>query len=141
MSYKFFDHTADIAVEVSGQTLEELFLSSAAAWKETVIEQKEFNGSDSKNISIISESLEILLVQFLSELNYFLLTKEWLMNSIEELKIKEQNDRYHLNAKIYGEEYDSEKHFLKVEIKAVTFHQMEIKRKKNEFSTSIVFDV
>jgi SHS2 domain-containing protein len=141
MSYSFLDHTADIAVEVSGQTLEELFLSSAAAWKESVVEQKEFRVSDSKNISITSESLEILLVQFLSELNYFLLTKKWLINSIEELKITEQNERYHLNAKIYGEEYDSKKHILKAEVKAVTFHQMEIKKRKNEFSTSIVFDI
>jgi SHS2 domain-containing protein len=141
MSYSFLDHTADIAVEVSGQTLEELFLSSAAAWKESVVEQKEFSVSDSKNISITSESLEILLVQFLSELNYFLLTKKWLINSIEELKITEQNERYHLNAKIYGEEYDSKKHILKAEVKAVTFHQMEIKKRKNEFSTSIVFDI
>lgn len=141
MSYTFLDHTADIAVDVSGQSLEDLFLSAAAAWKESVVEQKEFSGSDTKNISIAGDSLEILLVQFLSELNYFLSTKKWLMNSVEELEIKEQNNRYHLNARIYGEAYDPEKHLLKEEIKAITFHQMEIKKKKNEYFTSIVFDI
>jgi SHS2 domain-containing protein len=85
MSYTFLDHTADIAVEVSGESLEVLFLSSASAWKESVVEQKELSGGDTKNISISSELLEILLVQFLSELNYFLLAKKWLMDYIGEL--------------------------------------------------------
>jgi SHS2 domain-containing protein len=141
MSYTFLDHTADIAVEVSGESLEELFLSSASAWKESVVEQKEFSGVDTKNISISGESIEILLVQFLSELNYFLLTKKWLTDSIGELEINEQNGRYHLNAKIYGEDLNPSVHSLKVEIKAITFHQIEIKKKKNEFSTTIVFDI
>ena len=141
MSYTFLDHTADIAVQVSGETIEELFLSSADAWKESVIEQKEFSGNDIKNISITGESLELLLVQFLGELNYFLLTKKWLMNSVVDLNIKKQNDRWHLNTKINGEEYNAARHFLKEEIKAITFHQMEIKKKKNEFSTIIVFDI
>jgi SHS2 domain-containing protein len=141
MSYTFLDHTADIAVEVSGESIEELFLSSAEAWKESVIEQKNISVSNTRNISITGESLEILLVQFLSELNYFLLTKKWLMDSIENLEIKEQNERWHLNAKINGEEYNASKHFIKEEIKAITFHQLEIKKKKNEFSTIIVFDI
>lgn len=141
MSYTFLDHTADIAVEVSGESLEELFLSSAFAWKESVVEQNELSGSDTKNISITGESLEILLVQFLSELNYFLLTKKWLMDSMGELEIKEQNGRHHLNAKIYGEDLNPAIHSLKVEIKAITFHQMEIKKKGNEFTTIIVFDI
>ncbi len=41
-----------------------------------------------------------------------------------------KNDRYHLLAKVSGEEINFEKHHFKMEIKAPTYHLMEIKDEK-----------
>ncbi len=36
-SYKFIDHTADIAVELSGSSLDELFTAGAEAWLVSIV--------------------------------------------------------------------------------------------------------
>lgn len=139
--YNFIDHTADIAVEVEGNTIEELFIASALAWKECVIENTEIDLLSDKKINIDDFSFEELLVHFLDELNFLLLTKKWVIGKINKIEIRKLNDRFKLNADISGENLDEKKHQLKVEIKAVTFHQMEIKKINNKFSTRIVFDI
>ena len=74
-SYKQIDHTADIAFEVSGESFEELFKASSEAWLTSVIDETTFNQGKFKKIKLTSFSKEQLLVDFLSELNYYLLTK------------------------------------------------------------------
>jgi len=70
-SYKFIDHTADIAFDVEGETIEELFNSASIAWKEAVLETElRLNASGKNELSINAATLEQLIVDFLSELNY-----------------------------------------------------------------------
>jgi len=38
MGYRFIDHTADVAADLTGGTLEELFLSAAQALTDTITE-------------------------------------------------------------------------------------------------------
>jgi SHS2 domain-containing protein len=141
MSFKFIDHPADIAVEVIGKSLEELFIDSAMAWQHSVIDEKIHSSTKTKTIVFVNQSLEILLVNFLNELNYLLFSKKWIMNSIKEIKISKKESVWNLKVKIRGEGYSPLKHSLKEEIKAITFHQMNIKEKKGEYVTRIVFDI
>jgi SHS2 domain-containing protein len=74
LKYRFLEHTADIAVEVRGETLEELFGNSAQAWLETVLGGDFIPYiNDVKDVTLRELSSEELLVGFLSELNYLLL--------------------------------------------------------------------
>ena len=139
--YNFIDHTADIAVEVRGNTIEELFIASAFAWQESVIEKNEIKISDIKEINVNELSYEELLVRFLDELNFLFLTGKWIMLEINKIEIHSENDNLKLKAILRGENYNDKKHQLKIEIKAVTFHQMEIKKINNVFTTRIIFDI
>lgn len=142
-SYRFLDHTADIAFEVRGNSLEELFTASALAWKESVIEEFDAGGNaEIKMIHLDEYSSEELLVNFLSELNFLLSARKWVMISIDNIDIsKADADGLHLDATIKGFQVDPEKQKLKEEIKAVTFHQMNIEEDSGEFSTIVVFDI
>jgi SHS2 domain-containing protein len=139
--FNFIDHTADIAVEVEGNTIEDLFVASAFAWQESVIEKDEIKLSDTREINIEELSYEELLVCFLDELNFLLLTKKWIPGRINKIEIKKRGDKFILTADVSGENVDEKKHHLKVEIKAVTFHQMEIRKVNNEYFTRIIFDI
>ncbi len=139
--YHFIDHTADIAVEVKGDTVEELFIASASAWQKSVIEKNEIKLVNKKEIKLNELSYEELLVSFFDELNFLLLTKKWIMGKIDKISINEKNEMYSLSVAVTGEEIDNSRHHLKVEIKAVTFHQMEIKKVNNKYSTRIIFDI
>lgn len=139
-SYTFVDHTADIAVDIRGKSLSELFTASAYAWLEAITEQST-NSCETKIISLSDENLEVLLVSFISELNFFFQSDNWIMSSIQKIDIDRKDDFWNLSAVVLGGNFDRNKFKLKSEIKAVTYHQMKIKEVDGEFSTRIVFDI
>ncbi len=140
-TYRFIDHTADIAVEVSAESYNDLFAASALAWKDSVVDNFSSDNQGEKEIEINDKSLEELLVNFLSELNYLLLVKRWIFSGVKEISVGKNKDQYTAKIKITGEPVDESKHELKIEIKAVTFHQMDIKYDDGKYKTRIVFDI
>jgi SHS2 domain-containing protein len=140
-NYKFIDHTADIAFDVEADNLNELFIASAYAWRESISDDRSLTENNEKSIKLEEDSLEILLVAFLSELNYLFQSESWLMNSIHSVQIIKEINNWHLRAKILGSNFNRNQMKLKAEIKAITYHQMEIKEEHGKFSTRIVFDI
>jgi len=130
--YKFIDHTADIAVEAEADTLEELFTISAQAWKEIIFEGNIIEAAEEKKINITESDPESLLVKFLDELNFLFQAKKWICASIKEMEIK-QDKEWKLKTILVGEPFNPSRHKVNLEIKAVTFHQMEIKKKNGKY--------
>ncbi|MCW9098537.1 MAG: archease [Ignavibacteriaceae bacterium] len=139
-NYEFIDHTADIAVKLEGSTLEEIFTSGAEAWLFSVIDKKNLKADDLLEIDISANSKEELLVSFLNELNFLLSTKKWLCLSIQSIKIFEDSQGCEVSAELNGVTI-KKNHPLKQEIKSVTYHQLEIVKKKSLYSTRVVFDI
>jgi SHS2 domain-containing protein len=139
-NYKFINHTADIAAKLEGSTLEEMFTAGAEAWLFSVVDNKNLVADDLLDIDISANSKEELLVSFLNELNFLITTKKWLSLSIQSIKIFEDSDLFEVSAELNG--IKLQKDFeLKHEIKSVTYHQMAITKKKNLYSTRVVFDI
>ncbi len=63
------------------------------------------------------------------------------MNEIISLYILITSEKYQLQAVIAGKMYDEETIILHEEIKAVTYHNLEIKETENSFDVTIVFDI
>jgi SHS2 domain-containing protein len=139
-SYKFIDHTADIAVEISGSSLDELFTAGAEAWLVSVVGELNIEDDDSMELELSAASKEELLVTFLNELNYLLITKKWLCSSIQSIKIFDDLDGCELSAELKGVKLKDDIQ-LKHEIKSVTYHQLEIVEKEGNYSTLVVFDI
>ena len=47
----------------------------------------------------------------------------------------------HLEAKAWGEPFDPEFHEMKTEIKAVTYHQLEVIQKDQDWQARVIFDI
>jgi len=139
-SYKFVDHTADIAVELIGGSLDELFKAGAEAWFVSVVGEIKIEDDDMLELELSASSKEELLVTFLNELNYLLITKKWLCSSIQSIKIFDDTEGCELSAELKGSKLKDD-HQLKHEIKSVTYHQVEIVDNNGEYSTLIVFDI
>lgn len=138
-SYNFIDHTADIAVEVNASSIEELFTASALAFREAVVESNIEDRGKSFALKLDSYSLEALLVNFLNELNFRLISKKKIFNNISDIKIHRIDDDWNLECSLLEKNIDEDK--IKTEIKSVTYHQMEIKEINGEYSTKIIFDI
>ena len=136
--HKFIEHTADIAFDVTADSIEELFLESARAWRISVVGDIAGKSPSTVSIKLEASSLEELLVTFLNEINFLLLTKNWLSVIYDNLKI--DKEKFNLRVIISGFYLDKSVE-IKEEIKSVTYHQMNIVKKDNKFSTRVVFDI
>ncbi len=139
-SYKYIDHTADIAAEISGSSLEELFAAGAEAFLDSIVDEQKFEADDLLDIELTASSKEELLITFLNELNYLLITKKWLCSSIQSMKIFNDVDGCELSAELKGTKLKKDIQ-LKQEIKSVTYHQVEIIERDGNYSTLVVFDI
>ena len=77
-----------------------------------------------RKIEIKANDLKGLLYSWLEEIIILTITDGFVGRTFN-VKIT-QNDTYHLLAEISGEEINFEKHHFKMEIKAPTYHLMEI---------------
>lgn len=125
MSYKFVDHATDAIIEVTAKNLKEAFLVAANAEINLTLDQDKVEEKDQKEFSAQGKDLYYLLFSWLEEIPFLLITEGFAIKRIE-LDI-EKNGNYKIYAKAYGETLDLKKHNFKVEIKAPTFHDMEIR--------------
>lgn len=139
-NFKFVDHTADIAVDLEGGSMEELFSAAAEVFKLSVTDYNCSQTSDSIDLELAGNSAEELLVNFLNEINFYLTAKKWLCCNIASIKIFNYKSTWELSAELIGIKINSDI-ILNQEIKSVTYHQMEIIEKNNCFHTRVVFDI
>jgi SHS2 domain-containing protein len=126
LSYKFLDHATDAIIEVTAKNLKEAFSVTADAVINLTLDQDKVEEKDEKEFSAQGKDLDYLLFSWLEEIPFILITEGFAIRRIEFDII--QNGGYKIQAKAYGEPLDLHKHNFKVEIKAPTFHDMEIRQ-------------
>lgn len=139
MAYRFLDHTADLGIEVEAATLDELFGEAARAFADCVTEVDALAARKRRALRVVSSDLESLLVDWLSELLFVFETRGELFSAID-AKVSRADGNWQVAASATGEAFDSERHGLKIPIKAVTYHGLEVVEKNGAWSTRIIFD-
>ena len=125
MSYKFLDHATDAIIEVTAKNIKEAFAVAADAEINLTLDQDKVEEKDQKKFSASGKDLRYLLFSWLEEIPFLLITEGFAIRRIEFDII--ENEGYQINATAFGETLDVKKHNFKVEIKAPTFYDMEIR--------------
>ncbi len=138
MPFKFNEDIAiaDVAVEVWANTVEELFSDSALAISEVMVDTATVEPRIEKEISLSSNSLDMLLYDFLSEIVY-LKDAQSLLFSKFDVKINDLN----LDSKLWGENIDREKHSLRIDVKAVTLYRFNLYFENGLWRAEFVLDI
>ncbi len=132
--YILLDHTADMMVRAFGETLEECFANAAFALFDQTVDLSGIGTSEETDIRVSGMDDEDRLYSFLSEMLYL----EDADNIIlKEFQVSFEGDDVICHAK--GETLDRTRHRIRAEIKAVTYHMMEIDR--DTPSVTVLFDV
>lgn len=131
--------TADVAVEVRGKTIEDLFATAALALFEVMVRTETVQPQREKKIRLEGQAVDRLLYDWLSELVYLKDVDSMLFCRFD-LLIKHQNG-YQLDATIAGEEINPKRHELRADVKAVTFHRFRVEESQGVWSAEIVFDI
>jgi len=135
--YVQLDHTGDIRIKVSGKSIEELFINAAYALFDLITDASKIDSQLSETVEVSGIDKEELLVNWLSELNYLFITESKVFNKFEIEHLKDLE----LSATAIGEKFNSHKHPIRTEIKAVTFHDLQIEQVGDIWETKIVFDI
>lgn len=137
MDYRIFDHTADLGVEATGATLEELYAGAAFALFDLLTDLSAVRAGVAREIIVSGEDPAELLVNFLRENLYGWNGEGFLMKSCLIREVKPQR----LSALLRGETYDPARHRILKEIKAVTYHQASVEKIGNVWVARVIFDV
>jgi len=128
------EHTADWAVRVRGRDLAELFAFAAQAMITLVTDSTQTEPFPvARRIELSAPDVETLLVDWLSELVYLHETGDVLFCVFE----MEEVTSAHLRATVRGRPGIP----MKKEIKAVTYHGLEVRRIRSGYEATIIFDV
>ena len=127
------DHATDAIVEVNAKDLHEAFLVAADAVINLTLDQNKVQEIEKMEFSAKGKDLRYLLFSWLEEIPFLLITEGFAIKRIEfQINSNDENKNYTIQAFAFGEPLDFQKHNFKVEIKAPTFYDMEIKETKND---------
>jgi len=135
--YEFINHTADLGIRVWGESIEELFKNAAYSMFDIMADLNRVELKKTMKVHIEKEELDELLADWLRNLLYKFNGDRYLL---KEFKV-ETIDTQGLKAKVKGEKLDLSRHHLKTEIKAVTYHGLEVKKADRGWEAQIIFDV
>ena len=135
--FVLLDHPADLGIEAWGDTLSEAFENAAAGLIAVILDPEHVVARESRDLCLSGVDREHLLVRWLSEVLYLydgerFVPKEF---SISELG---QNT---LRARLRGEEYSPTVHVARMDVKAITYHQLELESGASGCRVRVYLDI
>jgi SHS2 domain-containing protein len=142
--YRELEHTADVELEIYGNTIEELFINGIKGLfhlissKLAVVVQPDIfpHGLPQNIIELEASTHEELLVQWLNEFIYNFFVKGTCPKGIKIKSLTEKNLRAEVEFKKYSKTIK-----INSEIKAATYHNLKIERVNNIYQARVIFDV
>jgi SHS2 domain-containing protein len=132
--FEIIDHTADIGIVAYGKTKREVFINEIIAG-----ENRDLKENFYAKIKLEAKSLEDLLIAWLNELLYISEVKLVILNKFI---IKELSNGQ-IKAEVGGTKINHLSIRIKREVKAVTYHRLEIKKDEESglWSAQVIFDI
>jgi SHS2 domain-containing protein len=151
--FEILEHTADIGIAAYGKTKREVFINAAKGMFEIIagenknpkenfydkIKLEADNLEFYDKIKLEADNLEGLLFAWLNELLYIGETRLVILNKFQ---IKDLSD-YQIEAEIEGMKINPPSVKIEKEIKAVTYHRLEIKKDEESglWRAQVIFDI
>lgn len=136
--FEFLDHTADLGVRIFGRTQAELFRHAGLALFEIISDPATISAKELRSFSLQRESVDELLVEWLSQLLYVHDTELLLFSRFRIQEITAE----HLQADAWGEVFKEDKHIIKTGVKAITYHNLAVSTQKDgTWIATVVMDL
>jgi len=137
-SYRIIEHTADTGFEVWGATKEQLFESAASAffslmWRIEAAHQQ----NEPVSIEVKGHDPEELMVNFLEEFLYLYDAKGLICSRVQVDAVTEGAIR----ARAWLQKFNAAEDLELLGVKAVTYHQLFIGKKKGRWLAQIFLDI
>lgn len=135
--HEVFEHTADLGLRVEAASLAELLAEAAEGFFEIIAgDLAQIQPRIARSFSITGDDPAYLLLDWLGELHAAF--------EIERLLFCEFDAAVHehvLTATARGERYDPARHTLAHEIKAITQHELDVRRSPSGWTATLIVDI
>ena len=138
--FRFFDHTADVGLELSAPTLPALFEEAALALSAVLSRSGRVEPRRHVSVSLTAPSLEQLLVDWLAELLGRFDVELWVTGGVE-VTVDRGDGRCSLQALVAGEPLDLRRHPGALPVKGITYHRLSVLQTDDGWCATIVLDV
>lgn len=141
MRLRMLDHTADVGFEVEAGSLAALFEGAAKGLLEVMFEGPlEAEPDGERRLRLEAESLETLLVRWLDELAYLVQTRGEVPLGTEVL-LGRTPAGWRLEARLATVPFDRVADRFAGEVKAATYHGLEIEQAGGRYRARVILDV
>jgi len=137
MKYETIDHTADFGIRVFGADAKDLFANAAFALFDLITDIDALKGLNEYKAHITGDDWPDTMVNWLRELLYLWTCKEMLVKATDIFYLTE----HEVTARVNFDLFDPDLHKIKNEIKAVTYHQLQVESGPLGWESKIIFDV
>ena len=135
--FELLEHTADVGVVATGETLADALSSLAEGMFSVIADLDLIEPCDSFRVEVDSEDQEALAVDWLNELLYTYESNGLLPKHFD-VSVDEGGGS--LTAKCRGESVDPKRHRMRTAVKAATYHGLEVSHDA-QWRIQIVLDV
>ena len=136
-AFEVIDHTADIGIIAYGPDMEHLFANAATGMASLIIDLDTIGDHIVRSIELESDDDENLLVEWLNELLYIFDVEQVLFKRIEVSHVHNAT----IKAVCFGDRIDYQRHHVKREIKAATYHMLTLSKAHTTHSAQVIFDI
>ena len=134
--YEILDHTADIGIKVKGESLPAVMEKTILALSDLMIGNTQVGSNEEREFIIDEDDVEIALVSILEEILYLFEHQKFAVSCCS---VSVQNNEYRVQMK--GSLFNPSKVKDGTEIKAVTYHQLKVKKEDDTWIVKVIFDI
>ena len=139
--FDVIDHTADVGLRVWGRCPEDLFFWAAHGLVSLLIDPSRVESKESRKAVIQANDTEETLVAILQEILYLYEVHKFVPRGVSIFRLPEGG----FLILVFGEPFDPDRHEPLMDIKAATYHNLDIKPTRLEDGTerwecTIIFD-
>ncbi len=135
--HREIDHTADLGFELWAESLSSLFAEAVLALGDLCYDRAAVRSADQRRLEVRGANPEERLVRWLQEVYLVLESELWLTATATDVVVGDEA----IEGTLHGEPFDRARHTLHSEIKAITYHGLEIVQRDGSWRVVVVVDV
>jgi SHS2 domain-containing protein len=135
--YTIIEHPADLGIEARGTSLEDAFQHAATGLVSILMDAETIEPTERRLILVEGTDLEQLLVHWLTEVLYLYDGQHFAPREFRITKISHSA----LEAEVIGEPFSPTRHNTRLDVKAITYHQLLVQPEHDGVLVRVFVDI
>jgi SHS2 domain-containing protein len=139
--FTVLDHSGDLRIAARGHDNLEALANAAAGLISEAVDPDRIDETEERSVIVQGDDEVEQTIAFLNELIFLIYARHWIPKRVRTLTRCRRKGCREVEAVLVGEPVDPARHEFKYDIKAVTYHDFQIRRENDEVVIEFVCDL